>query len=590
MRITQRIGLFATLVTFVGCGEATAPSTPTPADNEVSPGAPLVGEPQQDCSIVFDDIVINSPADLQPYAQMDCFSTAGSLKVRNTTGLGNLHELHGLRFVGRNIIIDGNTGLESLNGLQNLIYAGQGLVVENNAELQSAALPNLSFVEAEFRVRDNPTLAALDLPALESVGMEFIVAHSPLTQLNFPMLAYVGDDFVLEDLDSLLGADFPALKRLSGLASVKSNSQLESFSAQQLKSIESTLEFLFNDALLTLDLDALDFIGGPVNIIDNASLTNCEIQNLFDSVKLYDIGGYPFAERNGGGSCTIEHPPSPECYTPNSVVISSQADLAQFAGKQCIAIRSNLTIRDTVDVTDLSALSGLRFVGERVDISNNTALQSLNALSNLRFIGMGLRIENNPQLAEANLSGLEVIGTELHILNQPTLKSLDLGSLQVIGDRWTIQGADDLETVNTPALEWIGAQLNFEDNKRLRQVRLDSFAHAIGSLRLQNNPQLQSVDAPQLTHIGQSLYIQLNASLESISLPSLEFVSNQFFVNYNPLIDNCDIYGLVGQIHYYDIGGGMRIFVHNPETCPNWQRYPGYPGDPLPVPGFDTYD
>jgi hypothetical protein len=587
MRFVQRLGLLAAFLTLAGCSEAT--TSPTPAQIDTNSSGVHLNEPDQDCTIISGSVNIDSPADLQQFASMGCLSIHGSLVVRNTANVQDLSELSGLRFVRDGVAIGENSGLQSLEGLQSLLYVGDTFVVEGNDQLKAINIPLLTYVDKNFHLFDNPVLETFNAPVLASVGAEFIIATSPLDQLEFPALAYVGDEFIIQHMEELRTARFPQLLRLSGLARIEVNNQLQTFAAPQLKSIESTLEFMLNDSLTDIQLGALDFIGGPLNFIDNDSLSTCEIQGLVDSVDIFDIGAQPFATRNGPGECELDFSETAECrIIEGDVVINSQDDLQPFAGEECLSIRGGLFIRETSNVSGLNELSGVRFVSEWVSIAQNEALQSLSALESLGFIGFGLVVEENPQLVGANLGDLEAIGTVLHIFDQPSLAGLNLPSLEVIGDQWVIGGADDLQNVNAPSLEWLGAQVNIENNDSLLQVNLDSLAHAIGSVRVRYNQQLQSLAAPRLTHIGQSLQIQRNLSLESISFPALEFVAQDVFIDYNPLIDNCEVYGQVGQIDFYDIGGVVRVFQQQPGQCANFME--GQAGRIGQQPDFDDFD
>lgn len=490
-------------------------------------------------------------------------------------------------------VISETHDLTSLNGLQNVQYVGADFVVEGNDRLRSARLPKLRFVERNFHVFDNTRLTRLDMRSLESVGAQFIIATSPLRQVVFPSLTYTGDDFIIEHMRQLRRASFPMWKRHSGFVLIEVNNQLRRFSAPKLKSIESTLTFRLNDRLTAINMESLDFIGSRLSFIGNVSLSNCVIQGLVDQVGIYDIGARPYASNNGGGQCQLDFSATSQCrIIEGDVVIHNAQDVQryrQMAGNGCVSIRGSLYIRNTAGLGNLNAFRGLRFVSDWVSIARNTGLRSLDGLRNLRFVGYGLVAERNQGLRRINLAKLEAVGTYVHIFHNPQLRTIGLAKLQVIGDMLVIEANDALKTANLSKLEWLGALMDIENNDMLRQVRLDRIKHSIGSVRIRYNQSLLALRMPMLVHIGQSLRVIHNVSLRCIVMPRLEFVRNDVQIDYNPLLGNCTVYALIGQIDHYDIGGLVRVFSNGQEDqCPNYQQ--GQAGPIGQTPNFDDYD
>ena len=102
--------------------------------------------------------------------------------------------------------------------------------------------------------------------------------------------------------------------------------------------------------------------------------------------------------------------------------LRTQAEVNEFAGT---SIKGDLTIEGS-DISDLSPLSALTFVGGDLVIWHNSALTNLEGLRNITSVGGELWIEGNPSLTNLDgLSNLTSVGENLVIRHNPALVNLD---------------------------------------------------------------------------------------------------------------------------------------------------------------------
>lgn len=167
----------------------------------------------------------------------------GSLVIIENNSLEDLSDLYdALETVGEYVYIQDNPALTSINTFGNLVSAGQYLTIDNH--------PSLSEITG---------FGNLQTVGLLGAGWDFEVIDCPLlTTLNsFTSLSEVGKDFEISGNNNLTTMEFPGLTSIEGALSIGVNASLTS--------------------LVGLG----DFtLAGPLFILSNSSLPECEAEGI----------------------------------------------------------------------------------------------------------------------------------------------------------------------------------------------------------------------------------------------------------------------------------------------------------------------
>ena len=260
---------------------------------------------------------------------------------------------------------------------------------------------------------------------------------------------------------------------------------------------------------------------------------------------------------NGGsdGSCqTIQ----------GTVNIESQADLAQFADLDCFTVERHLFVQDTTDITDLSALSGLRSTGGYIGIADNTALVDA-SLPNLEETGEGLVLEGNPALETIEFASLRHVSGYLHVFNNQSLQSASFPWLLGVGDDLIFAGNDALTNLDLSRLTCVMGTFIFEHSDALECLCLPNLVIVNGDFKVHFNGALKSLSAPVLTTVWGEVVIERNPQLAHLDLSCLEQVIGDFTVLHNFALAQCTVDELVADI---DTIGGDVVTGDNAEECP----------------------
>lgn len=277
---TTRIPPSAPRATLLACALALACS-----GERAAPGPP----PEEPARVCEGDAVVTAPGDAARFA--GCKEITGKLLVKRSA-LEAL-ELPGLRIVGDRISVRKNARLRviSLPALERIGGAGE-VVIEQNAALERADLGGLARAGGGVAVRENPALSEIRLDRLEEVGgpgVE-ISGDGALPALLLPALR-AADYLAVAGCGKLSAIEAPALERVLEVA-VRDNPALERISMPALVRIYSDpsknavrygLAVSGNGALRSLrGFPRLEGLGrgGPLSVIDNASLPTCEAQRL----------------------------------------------------------------------------------------------------------------------------------------------------------------------------------------------------------------------------------------------------------------------------------------------------------------------
>jgi hypothetical protein len=249
----------------------------------------------------------------------------------------------------------------------------------------------------------------------------------------------------------------------------------------------------------------------------------------------------------------------------DTVNIRSAADLAQFEGLSCFEVERHLFVQDTTDITDLSALSGLRSTGGFIGIADNEALESV-SLPNLEETGEGLVVEGNMALESIEFAGLRHVNGYLHVFNNQALTSASFPWLLGVGDDVIFAGNDALASLDLPRLTCVMGRFIFEHSDGLECLCLPNLVFVNGDFLVYFNGSLRSISAPVLTTVWGDVNIRRNPQLEHVDLSCLDQVAGDFMMVHNRMLAQCEVDSLVGDINTI---GGDTVTGDNAQTCPD---------------------
>jgi len=422
-------------------------------------------------------------------------------------------------------------------GIQTIAFSQpclpEGISIHTQDEIDNFQInhPNCTEIEGNVLINGEGITNLYGLSMLTTVDGHLVIAStSLLTLTGLDNLVYVGGDFRLGanfNLTNLSGLE--NLVSINGSLEIARNHDLLNLSElENLTSINGRINIDWNMGLI--NLSGLDNIGSitDLRIINNTSLTNCEVQSICDY--LTSPNGVVEIYRNAQGcdsppeianACGISLPclPFGNYHFRNQAVIDNfQTDYpncSELAGDVIIAgdnianvdglniitsIEGGLRIWDCDFLTSLTGLQNLSFIGGRFWISVNDNLPSLTGLEALTSIGGYLEIEHNNNLV--NLSGLDSLTS---LGGSLTIKTnSDLTNLTGLNKLTSIEG--DLEIYSNDALVDITA--------------LDSLMSISGKLFIWDNNVL-----PSLTGLG-------NINTDSIT---------DLTISENPNLSTCEI-------------------------------------------------
>lgn len=273
------------------------------------------------------------------------------------------------------------------------------------------------------------------------------------------------------------------------------------------------------------------------------------------------MGGSPTEARTLGGAPGLIE----TCVEfPDTVNIRSQADLDAFDSIDCFTVERHLFVQNTSDISDLSALHGLRSVGGYIGISDNLELTTVN-LPNLIKTGEGLVLEGNLSLRSIRADALRYVKGNLHIFGNEYLESVSFDCLISVGEDVIFAGDNSLTSLSLPKLTTIMGQFIFEHSDSLTCLCLPNLVAVNGDFTVHFNPALKSIIAPVLTTIWGDVTIERNATLEVLQLPCLQWVAGDLTVIYNHMLAQCSVESTVAKIAY--IGGEVDLSA-NQMVCP----------------------
>ena len=356
----------------------------------------------------------------------------------------------------------------------------------------------------------------------------------------------------------------------------------------------------FKDTTVTITYE-----GAPISVSRSATLTLVAIDNEDDELPFSTAitiiqEGYPY-------------------YGENITLINqAQVDTIRNTLGRSTAIRGNLIIGPSSDITDLSPLSFLTEVTGNFMIgtfnNGNAGLDSIADFSSLGSIGGNLDIRNNSSLTyTGNFPVLKSIGgryllgnndallvaegfpmldtlSEIFIINNRKLERLgeynslrhiktnyiigdgyragrfnpslvDLGSfpqLRTIGNHYQVFNSDSLVSIadNFPFLERIGGNFEIAGNEKLETIDFSSSLQFVGGNFIIGE-----------THFGNNNDISPNPSLVSLDFSSLAEVGRYFLIRDNDRLTNLGSFpGLTRIGSYFSVidNDGLRSLYDFP--------------------------
>jgi len=348
---------------------------------------------------------------------------------------------------GRSLNISGNRVLGNVSGLQNLTTVGGNLVISNNDMLTNLhGLKNLNSVGTNggfyyrygnLEIYNNDALNNLDsLQNLTIVGRHLIVQDNDvLTNLNG-----------LKNLTSVGYVNFP------GDLHVNTNLALN---------------------------DLYDFCGLHKLLSNNGLIGAFDVDNNgFDATKLQIIDG---------GPCTTIY--------NGDLTLFTQAEVNEFHYTE---ITGSLTIGGnetySSNITNLTPLSSLTYVGGSLNIKKNDFLTNLDGFENLTFIGGGINIWNDIVLTNVDgLRNLNSFNGGLSIAGNVALNNIDgfekitsvAGGLQISANQ-SLADVDGLKNLIS-----VGAWLDISYNATITSLEgLNNLTSIGGDLEIHHNSSL----------------------------------------------------------------------------------------------------
>jgi hypothetical protein len=227
-----------------------------------------------------EDIIINSPDDLDPILGTECIP--GKLLIDSSSQeLLNLQGLESVKEIGT-LEIRYNITLESLSGLDNVWRIGSLRVVGNKALPDLADLKSLSYLDATVLINSNDAMTGL-------AGLEQLTEIETLVIDSNPVLADYGG--------------LSALEEVGQLELINNDTPTDVTGFSKLVKIRDELHIQGNDGLTSLDgFSLLQSVGETIWISDNTNLPTCTAQEFVDGIP--DKGGASQIYDNKPDACS----------------------------------------------------------------------------------------------------------------------------------------------------------------------------------------------------------------------------------------------------------------------------------------------
>lgn len=463
----------------------------------------------------------NNLVQLTGMAQLS--SVANNLEVYNNNVLTNLNGLNHVSTIGQDLYIFSNNALSSTIGLDNLQIVEHDIDVHSNNQLLNLeGFAALNKVRGSIKIFDNSTLTMVgELTNLEHVG-SFIIAYNPqiLSIGVFDNLSYCDTFFIANNSQFNSFGKLPKVKKMQNLR-VEYNPRLKNM--RGLDSLQQIYEIFLqdNDSLINLvGLSRLDTITGGITILHNASISSLmgldslhyayyieitynKVFNSFEGMSELSKVNYLIIQDNDSlQNCHgLEHLQQLGRDTFNNIPIDYRGYIRIFRNKNFAsleglenlkAVYGSIIFEMNDSLKDISALQGLKYIGEHLYISTcgYCTLNNLKGLDSLQHIEGDLVLRNG-NFNFNKLQHLDSIGRDFIFYNNMGATNLDsLSNLRQIGRHLSIEYTD-LVTLEGLGNTTIGGNLEITGNFDLDYCHIEPICNYLsspnGTVTIHNN-------------------------------------------------------------------------------------------------------
>ena len=387
---------------------------------------PVPEDPIDPVSVIDGPVVIASSQDLSDFLNRvtpDSFLVRGDFRISGTS-LADLTDFAGLRDVGGDLIIEDNTSLGSLSGLDRIRRVGEDLQIVRNTSLPNLAgleqlqtisgdlvltgnsalvsvseLGSVTTIAGLVSIRDNLSLESLlGLEGVASIsGSVLIENNASLTSMaGLQNLASIGQVLsirnnesleTLEGLDQLQDAQGLVITDNAALLPSEANALLNKMVAQGFSGLTTIAQNNVSADLTTVTgsfviqdlegIEALRTLGGDRFLLDgNLTIRESDLSTLEPLLGLVEVTGSVFVDRN------------PLLNT-----------LDGFFGLRTIG--GSLEVTGNTGMITLFGINRLRTVNGHLVVFRNRILRSISAMNRLQFVGETVNIRENTDLADS---------------------------------------------------------------------------------------------------------------------------------------------------------------------------------------------
>lgn len=228
-----------------------------------------------------------------------------------------------------------------------------------------------------------------------------------------------------------------------------------------------------------------------------------------------------------------------------SIALFTQAEVEAFGSNNYTMIYGTLLIGDIVDhiyseITDLSSLKTLKYIGGQLNIWRNGELTDLNGLHNIKTVGGDVNIYYNKLLPNLNsLNGLDTLQSGLAIEENDLLENLNgLENLSEIGLDLHIDKNTSLKNIDALInLTNLGGGIKVIDNTILQNINgFKGLTKVNGNILISNNNAILNLEGLQnMTEMSDESSIGIR---DNEALISLDGLNNLTSLNGIGLINN----------------------------------------------------
>lgn len=453
----------------------------------------------------------NNLVQLTGMAQLS--SVANNLEVYNNNLLTNLNGLNHVSTIGQDLYIFSNNALSSTIGLDNLQVVEHDIDIHSNNQLLNLeGFAALNKVRGSIKIFDNSTLVTVgELTNLEHVG-SFIIAYNPqlLSIGMFDNLSYCNTFFIANNSQFNNFGKLPKVKKMQSLR-VEYNPRLKNMTG--LDSLQQIYEIFLqdNDSLINLvGLSKLDSITGGITILHNGSISSLmgldslhhanyieitynKVFNSFEGMPELSKVNYLIIQDNDSlqnchglehlrqlGQDTFHNIPMDY---RGYIRIFRNSNFASLEGLENLkTVYGSIIFEMNDSLNDISALKGLKYIGEHLYISTcgYCTLNNLKGLDSLQHIEGDLVLRNG-NFNLNKLQHLDSIGRDFIFYSNMGATNLDsLNNLRQIGRHLSIEYTD-LVTLEGLGNTTIGGNLEITRNFDLNYCHIEPICNYLTS-------------------------------------------------------------------------------------------------------------